>query len=229
MKISYLALTAALAASSLTAGAVEAKTLVATISGGYDTLAYDTPGLVINNTTSFNFTNVQMVLHGYQGDNNGVTETISLGDVTAGSTENVIWGTDPTAPGNLFANDYDDEEGDQTSNSACTVGPSLCAFTGNFSVTFTAQWNGTEISSFFTPASNATGGFVGWEGLDPSGLSETVYDAHSGGLTNDLANIYVGAPTVPEPATWTLMLAGVGAVGATLRKSRKRSTLQAVY
>ncbi len=111
-------------------------------------------------------------------------------------------------------------------------GNGYCSYVGNFSVVFTATWNnpaygpgGTEISSVFSPATNATGGFVGWEGLDPSGLSETTYDDHVGTPNGILANIYVGAPAVPEPATWTVMLVGLGGLGAMLRSGRRKAAL----
>jgi len=229
-----LYLSAAATALSLAASAAHANTLVSTIAGCYDCLAYDTPGLAISNTTAFDFTGVSMTLRGYQGANNGVSETIALGNVTAGSTENVVWGTDPFGPRELFATDYDDEyigTPQIISNPGCVVGPSYCAFVGNFQVTFTATWAnpaygggaGTEISSVFSPTMNVTGGFVGWEGLDPSGLSETIYDAHAGSIAGPLADIFVGPPMggIPEPATWAMMLVGFGAVGVALRERRR--------
>jgi len=44
----------------------------------------------------------------------------------------------------------------------------------------------------FSPTTNKTGGFLGWEGLDPTGLSETVYEEHSGStstVNRGLANM----------------------------------------
>ena len=67
-----------IAASILSAGGLMASasaggvTEVATISGCYDCLGYyDTPVLVINNTTGGDLNNAQMVLNGYQALNNG--------------------------------------------------------------------------------------------------------------------------------------------------------------
>ena len=210
--------------------------LVSTIGGTYDQPVYDTPNLRIGNSTSYDFTDAQMVLYAYQPGtlNYGISETVNLGTVTPGG-EIISWGTDPIAPGYLFATDYDDEYGQTTTQPGCAAqGDAYCSYVGNFGVTFTATWDnpaygpsGTEISSVFSPTDNATGGFVGWEGLDPSGLSETIYDAHTGGaITGTLANIYVGPPITgaPEPATWALTLIGIGGVGAMLRRKDKRDS-----
>ena len=215
-------LTVALATvSTLAVGSACAATLVSTISGGYDENVYDTPQLNINNPTAFDFKNVTLVLQGYQADNNTETQTITLGTVAAGTTDIVDWGETPSegtlGVGPLTQNsgegqplwdyDYDDQYGQQTTNALCVQPFPLCSFVGNFKVTFTATWEnpaynggaGTEISSVFTPSANATGGFVGWEGLNADGLSETVYDEHHGSFTGDLANIYVGPPTTGVP------------------------------
>lgn len=248
MKTNLMACTAlgalALGAQAQTANAGAPLVLVSTISGGYDLNYYDTPELLFRNTTNFDFTNAQMVLKGYQADNNGVTQTVALGTIGANTTDDVIWGIGasngysvptggPTA-GQLFTYDYDDEYGQQTTNPLCVQPYAICSFVGNFQVTFTATWNnpaygsmGTEISSVFSPAVNATGGFVGWEGLNPSGLSETIYDDHTGSITGVLANIYLGPPTggIPEPATWATMILGFGGIGAALRSRRRQVAL----
>lgn len=187
--------------------------LVATISGAYDLCYYDTPCLQFHNTTGFDFTSAQMVLKGYGAGtlNNGVTQTVSLPDLTANSNTNVIWNGSTVAK-NLFAYDYDDEWGFQ---GACPfsnpIDYFLCAQVGNFSVTFTAMWNGQPIYSVFSPTTNATGTFVGWEGLDPNGWSENpLYDVHTGSLTGVLANIYVGTPPTGVPEPGALGMFGLG-------------------
>ena len=227
-------------------------TEVATISGCYDCLSFDTPGLVINNSTGGTLTNAQMVLTGYQGDNNGISQTVSLGTLSGGSTSE-IWGSLPgvssaLVPNNLTAYDYDDEFINTLSwilNSNCSSsgnvntagcvsggGPGWYAQTGNFSVTFTATvsggtYNGDAVYSVFTPASNATGGFVGWEGLNAAGYSEQpCCDIHSGSITGDLANIYLGTPpppSVPEPASFALAGIGLLLMGLTIRRRRGRN------
>lgn len=103
-----------------------------------------------------------MTLTAYQELNKGITQSITLPNIAAGSVFTYIW-TGPTTAGNLFAYDYDDEWGNTRSgytNPACIATASLCSDVGNFSVTFTAMWNGKPIFSQFSPANNVTGGFL---------------------------------------------------------------------
>ncbi len=183
---------------------------VATIDGGYDLSTYDTPELIIHNTSAFVFTNAQMLLTGYQGQNNGVTQTVSLGTLGLGDT-NIVWGTG----GPLFTYDYDDSKGGTGPCPPNPINAGLCADVGNFSVTFTAIWNGNSIYSVFSPHVNATGSFVGWEGLNPAGLSEDPnYDVHNGTVGGTLAYIDVGTPPqLPEPGTLWLMALCLGILG----------------
>lgn len=217
-------------------------TTVATISGCYDCLGqFDTPTLVINNTTGGTLSNAQMVLHGYQADNLGLSLTVSLGDL--GVSTQLNWGSLPgvsgaTSPGNLAAYDYDDEyigtdKQIPTTNCGQPVvgcvaggGPQWYAQVGNFDVTFTATvvgglYDGDAVFSVFSPTHNATGGFVGWEGLDENGFSESPYDIHNGVITGHLADIDLGLPPppgVPEPAMWAMMLFGFFGAGSMLRR-----------
>lgn len=206
-------------------------TIVATIDGCYDCVAYDTPDLTFHNTSGGALINAQMVLTGYQAGtlNNGVMQTVSLGTLAIGNTDYTWLG--PIFHGSLTAYDYDDEWGNTPSgytNANCVVGAALCSLVGNFSVTFTATisggiFDGQSVFSVFSPSTNQTGGFIGWEGLDPTGLSETIYDQHSGStstVNGTLANIDLGVPpSVPEPAT--LSLAGIALAAMALIRRRK--------
>ena len=131
-------------------------TTVATISGCYDCGVFDTPSLIFNNTTGGTLTNAQLVLTGYQGQNNGLSATVNLGTLGAGSTQ-FFWGSLPgvpsaTTPGNLTANDYDDQyigtsaiiKDPTCGGGGCEPGggPQWYAQVGNFSVTFTATVSG---------------------------------------------------------------------------------------
>ncbi len=219
----------------MAAGGVQAH--VATISGGYNEDTYDTPELIFNNATNYNFTNAQMVLTPYQpgtADYNVSPQTVSLGTIAANSNNKVIWGN----AGPFFAYDWDDNWGNSAAPNALCVQPyPYCAVVGNFKVTFTATWAnpaynggaGVEISSVFSPTQNATGGFVGWEGLNQTGLSETIYDAHQGAITGTLAYIDVGPPVngVPEPGTWAMLIAGFGVVGVVSMRSRRKQAAAA--
>ena len=253
MRFKQILVFSALAVSGLFAlqPSARADTVVATISGCYDCLGqYDTPVLVINNTSDGSFINAQMVLTGYQADNLGQTNTVPLGTLGAGSTTQLTWGSLPGGvpsyvytPGALTVNDYDDEYlgtnkiiNDSTCGGGGCVnggGSQWYAKVGNFSVTFTAQvsgglYNGQSVYSVFSPNTNATGGFVGWEGLDPSGYSEQpAYDVHSGVVTGDLANISLGVPPVPEVATWAMMILGFAGVGFLAYRRNSKPALMA--
>lgn len=218
----------ALAGLALVAGprlAEASPTLVATISGAYDACAFDTPCLVFHNTTGFDFTNVQMVLKGYGAGtlNNGLSQTVSLADMAASTDTNVVWLAGGSA-GQFFIYDYDDSYGFQaTCPFPGAVNAGLCAQVGNFSVTFTAMWNSQPIFSVFSPTTNASGGFVGWEGIDPNGWSENpLYDVHTGSLEGVLANIYVGTPpSVPEPGALGMFGLGALMIGLFVRRHRR--------
>jgi hypothetical protein len=201
---------------------------IATIDGQYDDQAdfggagYDTPSLIFHNTSTYDLTNAKVVLHGYQGLNNGVSKTLNLGTITAGTDYGLLWndGYPGVVTGDLFSYDYDDSYG-------------VAPFTvGNFDVTFTAVLsgagllNGQHVFSVFSPTTNATGGFVGWEGLDPNGVAENfTYDTHNGTLNGTLANIDLGdPPSAPEPGTLTLAGFGIASMlGYAWRKRRQRA------
>jgi len=116
--------------------------VISTIDGYYGQYAYDTPELTISNTTASPFTSVELTLTGYQGLNNGITQSQSLPDIAAGTTYLYDW-TGSTTAGNLFAYDYDDEWGNTPAgytNSGCIqpYNNAYCSLVGNFYVTFTA-------------------------------------------------------------------------------------------
>jgi hypothetical protein len=192
----------------------------------------DTPSLFIANPTAYPFTGVTLTATGYQGINTGLTQTISIPNVAPGTIVDVTWskGYAYDAPGTFFNYDYDDSYFTTTFNPACAPeGYGYCSKVGNFDLSLAAMWNGKAIASDFSPTfgqdgSNQQGAFVGWEGVDPNGYSESIYDNHSGSTPGVLAYIYTGTgkQKVPEPATLTLLGAGLGALGLARRRRKSR-------
>ncbi|HTR12703.1 MAG TPA: PEP-CTERM sorting domain-containing protein [Roseiarcus sp.] len=215
-------------------------TIVSTIDGCYDCSVYDTPSLTFHNTSGGSFINATIFLHGYQGLNNGQSVLVNLGVIGPGDTI-FTWGFLPgfenypnVGPaGSLTSYDYDDTYAGTpyiTSDPNCTIDASLCALVGNFSVTLNAtisggDFDGQAITSFFSPTTNYTGGFVGWEGLDPNGLSETAeYDTHVTTVGGTLAVITLGTTAIPEPSTWAMMLSGFAGLGFAGFRAKKRAS-----
>jgi hypothetical protein len=237
MKLRLIAfgIAASLLSALTTQSAFADPTVISTIDGLYGVNDYDTPELEISNSSAYDFTNVVLTLTGYQGENNGLVQSQNIGTIAAGTTLDYFW-NGPSVSGNLFAYDYDDTGGNSAAgNPLCVQGYPYCAYVGNFYVTLTTSWDGQSIYSQFSPGEdplgigNACGNtpacFVGWEGLDPNGLAETVYDDHTtGGPNGVLANIYEGTPppvggiATPEPSSFVLLGTGLAGLAGAVRR-----------
>ncbi len=263
MKMQLASTTAVAALLALSPGA-QAKSVVADIYGSYDAACgsnidctfgtgypvtiwdtsngassqpYDTPNLFIVNTGANALTGLTITATGYQGLNNGISQSLTIPNVAAHSVLDVVW-TSSTSAGSMFGYDYDDEYGFKTYNSACNaVGSGLCAQVGNFDVSLTGTLSSNPVSSSFSPDNHQDGGnqqaaFVGWEGIDPNGWSESIYDIHSGSQPGVLAYIYTGThggQTTPESSTWAMMAVGFAGVGSlALARRRKKAAAAAV-
>ena len=153
------------------------------VTAGYDGSAYDTSYFTLANTSAWNFSNIVFTSVG-----DGGQASWSWGDVGAGSSAtNYFYGV------NGFQYDYDD------------------TYRGNNQTyTLTGTLNGHSVTATFSPASNASGGFVGFLGNDINGYES---DAN---VSATVASIQA----VPEPETYAMMLAGLGLVGALARRRK---------
>lgn len=96
-------------------------------------------------------------------------------------------------------------------------------FTGNVSVYSGLDGTGTLLASLSLPSTPDPYNVWVPMGVAFSGTAESAIFSGSADYIG-FDNITLGAATpggVPEPAAWTMMLLGVGAVGASLRASRK--------
>ena len=161
MKLSTTLIAAALASTTLIAGAANAAT-VGHVNAGY---LGDTTSMTIFNDSGFNFTDVSISSVG--GLFPGQTE--DLGVLLAGASLDVPFGDG----GGAFSFDYDDYNG------GCDGGGVACDTV--YKVTATAGAN-VFVSNIFSPNSNLSGGLVDFTGNNGDSDVEPARVANIGGV-----------------------------------------------
>jgi hypothetical protein len=91
----------------------------------------------------------------------------------------------------------------------------------NITVTVTDNTGGTQTFNFTGPGANADMARVGIISLDGETI-QSVTVSNSGGF-KEFKQAAFSVGTVPEPATWAMMLVGVGLAGAQMRRARARA------
>lgn len=97
------------------------------------------------------------------------------------------------------------------------------------SVADTATLNGVSASRSITYTEAITGGFGGgeeeslwvWSGVSTGSAMEFAFSAAGSSMSLDQVALYAVPAPVPEPSTWALMAAGLGALGAITRRRQR--------
>jgi hypothetical protein len=181
MTRSFLGLAAALPLlAALATPSLASPMTIGTVSADYDVTSGDNTTLTFTNTTGTPITNVVLSGLGVGGSINGATGTQTIGTIAGMSSVPFSF----SAGSGVFANDPDDHIGG-----------------GTVQYTLTGQFNGQPITldvSPFSPATNATGGFVAFLGNDSSGNE-------SDGTVNPVVVAHInGVTNVPEPTSLAL-------------------------
>jgi len=148
-------------------------------------------------------------IHGGNDNHDAFAFTISsdpnlvVTDLTAGfTTEQLTSGTGQSEP------PFGTFQTAIVCGSACGTG-----YNGGFSGELTFTLGRTDATAL-TLASLSSNTYMGQQIYFTSDL------VNSGGFTGNVGATLVNTPSVPEPATWAMMLIGFGATGVAMRRSR---------
>ena len=97
----------------------------------------------------------------------------------------------------------------------------LTGQTASYNPLFIGNDNTTTASGDIQNSARLTFGFLSGLNFNPNINNTYRIDLSAGGNTvTSFAQLGTGAPAVPEPATWAMMLIGFGAMGVSLRRRR---------
>ena len=161
--------------------------------------------ITITNTGAAAFTNV--TLSGTKYQDYTTTDTVALPDIAAGTTLASSSFDLPFSEAQYsYGNGNDVDEGEL----------------GNFSLLFSALQNGQAVTATFSPTTNASGGFVGFEGYDARGnASDGEFNVTT--LATIPATVAPhGLPAVPEPSQFAGMGLGLFSLAGLMLRARRR-------
>jgi hypothetical protein len=208
---------AALAAAPVSAQVATYSLSVSDAAAGLGSGPYGTVTVTQNGDGTLSF--VETLFAGYRihggNDNHDAAAFTILGDpsltitgLTAGfTTENLGSGTSDSEP------PFGSFQTSIVCTTACGAGWGG-GFAGPLSFTVSAA----------TPLTLASLGYNVYNGQNIYFTSDLVI---ANGKTGNVGATLANTPSVPEPATWAMMLAGFGATGVAMRRSRRRKPLLA--
>jgi PEP-CTERM motif len=137
-----------------------------------------------------------------------------------------IYTIDPAAAGGLYDFGTGDVLDVEFANTTITVDPSVTAFGFDYAPLRLVGGNFVTIDSVnYTNSPGRTFNFFGIVGAGPLGPLLIGWNGGPNIIDNFTTASAAANGAVPEPAAWTMMLAGFGTVGGMMRSRRRKATL----